>query len=108
MAIIQVTYSRTYNLGSYESLRLEAVSSADGDSEAAYVEARAAVEAEYARHQAARQEPKPAEYKAPPASAAQLGYIARLQDELSWNGEQLLAYAYALDIIDPAAMDKFQ
>lgn len=90
--ITQVTYARTYNLGNYESLRLEAVATCDGDSETAFAEARAAVEAEYAR----RREPKPTaptEYVEQPASDAQRRYIASLQSKAGWHSEQLAVYA---------------
>lgn len=100
MSIIQVTYARTYNLGNYESLRLEAVASADGDAAAAYAEARAAVEDEYHWMLDARdappRAPEPAAYappSEPPASDAQRRFIATLQDKIGWSSEQLAAWA---------------
>lgn len=95
--VTQVTYARTYNLGNYESLRLEAVASCDGDSEAGYAEARAAVETEYAR----RLTPLPAQptqqaaynESSDPATDKQRRYIATLQSKANWTSEQLAVYA---------------
>lgn len=47
--ITQVTVERLYNLGNYENIRLAATATVeDGQTEAAFAEARAAVEAHYA------------------------------------------------------------
>lgn len=89
--ITSVTVARTYNLGNYESLRLEATASVQaGNVSAAYDEARTAVEAEHARQAAPQPAQRPSE---PPASDKQLRYIAHLQDDLCWTSEQLAVYA---------------
>lgn len=86
--IISITFGRVYNLGNYENMRLEATASVqDGNVDAAFDEARAIVEAEYA-HQ--RQPQHPVE---PPATPKQRSYIATLQDNLAWTSEQLAVYA---------------
>lgn len=89
--IISITLGRVYNLGNYETLRLEATASVqDDDVEAAFDEAQAAVETEYAHQCIVAAPKKPAE---PPASDKQRRYIARLQDDLCWTSEQLAVYA---------------
>jgi len=94
--IVSVTFGRVYNLGNYENLRLEATASVqDGNVDAAFDEARGAVEAEYTRQ---RQPQRPAEPLAfpsssPPATPKQRNYIATLQDQLCWTSEQLAVYA---------------
>lgn len=112
MTILQVTYARVYNLGNYESLRLEAVALVVDDATgAAWEEARAAVEAEYAISQQARVQAAPqpnagATYD-PPATDNQRRYIATLQDKLAWDSEQLAVYASEQGV-DLVAMTKAQ
>lgn len=96
MTITQVAYARVYNLGNYETLRLEAVALAtDGATGAAFEEARIAVEAEYAIAQQRPAQPNGgASYNNdPPASDKQRAYIATLQDKAGWNSEDLLRYS---------------
>lgn len=100
--ITQVTYARVYNLGNYESLRLEAVALVqDGATGAAWEEARAAVEAEYA---VASQRSAPAagaSYDEPPASDKQRNFIAKLQDDLGWTSHELALHAeqHSIDLV---------
>lgn len=112
--ITQISYERVFNLGSYESERISAVASVeDGDIDAAYNEARMAVESEHARTLADRKAPQAvqpnsgASYAEAPASDKQRNFVATLQDKLGWNSEQLLVYASAQDI-DLARMTKSQ
>jgi len=109
MTIIQVTYERLYNIGSYESLRLSAVASVDGgDVDAAWGEARAQVERECTLFLSDRQTtppPAPASYVAPPASEAQRKFIATLQDKIGWSSEQLAVYVGEHDL-DLATLTK--
>lgn len=112
--IIQVTYERVFNLGSYESERISAVASVeDGATDAAYAEARAAVEEQHARTLELRQEAQPsngnggATYAEPPASDKQRNYLANLQSRLGWSPDQLADYA-AQESIDLSALTKGQ
>jgi len=55
--ITQIVYARLYNTGNYENLRLEATAIVeDGDTQAAFAEARMAVEIQYQVFVTAREE----------------------------------------------------
>lgn len=105
MTIYQVSYERVYNLGSYESERISAVALVeDGNVDAAYAEAKAAVEAA----RTTKQQPAAggATYD-PPASDKQRAYITTLQEKASWSSEDLLRYA-SEQSIDLAELTKAQ
>lgn len=89
--ITSVTYMRLYNLGNYENDRLYATAAVEnGDVDAAFDEAIAAVEAQHARMTGAQAQPSEA---APPATDKQRNYMARLMDDLGWTSEQIAVYA---------------
>lgn len=109
--IIQVTYERVYNLGTYESERISATVTVEDTAEAAYDEARAAVADEHARTLASRQQitqqPNGGATYDQAASDKQRNFIAMLQDKLEWNSEQLAAYADEQNV-DLVSMTKTQ
>lgn len=90
--ITQVVYARLYKLPDFENERFEAVAIIEnGDVAAAWSEARACVETQYQQWLAERRNP-PAPGPVP-ASDKQRNYIAMLQIDLGWHGEQLAVYA---------------
>lgn len=113
MTITQITYERVYNLGSYESERISATATVENDDlDAAFSEARTAVEYEHTRTLSDRKVAAPtveagASYEAPPASDKQRNYIATLQDKLGWTSEQMAVYA-AEQGVDLVGMTKAQ
>lgn len=91
--ITSVTYARLYNLGNYENEKLEVtVQVEDNDTTAAFITARATVEAEHQRMLNERHAPA-APAMPVPASDKQRSYIARLCDDLGWTSEQIAVYA---------------
>ncbi len=97
--IKEITYARLYAMpdNKYENERFEATAIVhDGDVDAAWSEAYAAVEAEHDRVVQSRKTQAwslQGGGAAGPATAKQLSYIGRLTDDLGWTSEQLNAYA---------------
>lgn len=92
--ITQITYARLYNLGSYENERLEVtVQVEENDATAAFITAVATVETEHRRMMDDRRAPAQPTQGPTPATGKQRSYIATLQTDLGWGGEQLAVYA---------------
>lgn len=97
---LSVSFRRTYNIGNYESMSLEATVQVRPDypEQMAIEDARAFVEQQFAMYQ----QPKETAGVPPaqritdtdaPATEKQRAYMEYLRNELGWNNDRLLAFA---------------